>query len=53
MALPNAIGRTIVEGTAVALSNSATGDVYSRDSAGLLTRLPIGTAGQVLAVGSG
>jgi hypothetical protein len=53
MTLQNSIGKNLVEGTIVSLTGSATGDIYYRDDHGLFVRLPIGTTGQVLIVGSG
>ncbi|MBL7997932.1 MAG: hypothetical protein JNL32_04760 [Candidatus Kapabacteria bacterium] len=40
-------------GMKIALGSDATGDVYYRNSAGLLTRLGIGSSGQVLGVSGG
>lgn len=45
-------GATIGQST-MALGSDATGDIYYRDSGGKLTRLGIGSAGQVLGVSAG
>lgn len=37
----------------LSLGGDATGDMYYRNAGGALTRLPIGTAGQIIQVGSG
>ncbi|MBD2005601.1 MULTISPECIES: hypothetical protein [Cyanophyceae] len=50
MALQNTINRSLVAGTKTALGGDAPGDLYYRDPSGLLTRLPIGTPGQLLSV---
>lgn len=50
MALQNTINKTFVAGTRTALGGDAPGDLYYRDPSGLLTRLPIGTTGQLLSV---
>jgi len=43
----------VLGGVTVTLGSDATGDVYYRNAGGVLTRLPIGTAGQVLTVAGG
>lgn len=45
--------KTLGAGTSVSLGSDGTGDVYYRNSGGALTRLPIGTAGQILDVSAG
>lgn len=45
-------GLTLVSPT-LTLTSDATGDIYYRNSGGALTRLPIGTTGQILDVSSG
>lgn len=53
MAIQNAINRTILTGTRVQLGSDATGDIYYRNSSGVLTRLAIGTDGQQLVASGG
>lgn len=43
----------VIGGATVTLGSDATGDVYYRNSGGVLTRLAIGTTGQVLTVAAG
>lgn len=45
-------GLTLVSPT-LTLTSDATGDMYYRNSGGALTRLPIGSAGQIIQVSSG
>jgi hypothetical protein len=45
--------KTLGTGTTIALGSDATGDIYYRNSGGVVTRLGIGTAGQVLTVSGG
>lgn len=44
---------TIIKGGAMTLGSDATGDIYYRNNSGNLTRLGIGTSGQVLGLNSG
>lgn len=53
MVLQNSTNKTIVAGTRVAVGSDATGDIWYRDAAGNFTRLPIGTAGQLLSIAGG
>lgn len=49
-----AAGTTRIDGAmAINLGSDATGDIYYRNSGGLLTRLPIGSTANVLTVASG
>ena len=43
----------VVAGVTMTLGSDATGDIYYRNSGGVLTRLGIGTTGQLLTVASG
>lgn len=43
----------VLGGVTMTLGSDATGDIYYRNSGGVLTRLPIGTSGHVLTVSSG
>lgn len=43
----------VIGGVTMTLGSDATGDVYYRNSGGVLTRLAIGTSGQVLTVSGG
>ena len=43
----------VLGGVTMTLGSDATGDIYYRNSSGVLTRLPIGSTGQVLTVASG
>jgi hypothetical protein len=43
----------VLGGVTMTLGSDATGDIYYRNSSGILTRLPIGSTGQVLNVASG
>lgn len=43
----------VLGGVTMTLGSDATGDIYYRNSSGILTRLPIGTTGYVLTVSSG
>jgi hypothetical protein len=47
------LDRIIRAGTRILLGSDATGDIYYRNASGNLTRLGIGTTGQVLGVNSG
>lgn len=51
--LQNAIGNVLKAGFAFVLGGDATGDIYYRNSSGLLARLGIGNTGQVLSVAGG
>jgi hypothetical protein len=51
MVFQNSFGNRLVDGLRIDFSNSATGDIYYRNSAGELTRLGIGSEGQVLISG--
>lgn len=53
MVLQNSYNKTIIAGTRVTLGGDATGDIWYRDSNGLLTRLPAGTNGQALILAAG
>lgn len=53
MAIQNAIGNTLRAGIKFLLGSDATGDLYYRDSGGLVARLGIGSSGQALVVNSG
>lgn len=44
---------TVIKGGAMTLGSDATGDIYYRNNSGNLTRLGIGTSGQVLGLNSG
>ena len=52
MVLQNSYNKTLIAGTKVSLGSDATGDLYYLNS-GVLTRLPIGTNGQMLTVTAG
>lgn len=43
----------VLGGVTVTLGSDATGDIYYRNAGGILTKLPVGTAGQVLTVSGG
>lgn len=45
--------KTLGSGTKVSIGSDAAGDIYYRDGSGNLTRLAIGTAGQILDVSAG
>lgn len=53
MTIQNAIGNLINKATQVVLGNDALGDLYYRGQNGVLARLGIGTAGQILGIPSG
>lgn len=53
MVLQNGSNKTLITGTKVNLGSDATGDIYYRNSTGVLTRLGVGTNGQSLLVNSG
>lgn len=53
MGLQNSFEQRLVDGLVVDFTGSATGDIYFRNSSGQFTRLPIGRAGQILAVSAG
>jgi hypothetical protein len=53
MAFQNAINNTLVDGLSVNFSGSATGDIWYRNSGGQMTRLPIGSNGQMLSIATG
>lgn len=53
MAIQNSFNMQLRAGITTLLGSDATGDIYYRDSNGLLTRLPIGIAGQLLTIASG
>lgn len=51
--LPTIGTGTTIGGATISVGSDATGDVYYRSAGGILTRLGIGSAGQVLTVSSG
>lgn len=53
VALQNAIGNVLKAGFAFILGGDETGDIYYRNSSGLLARLGIGNTGQILSVAGG
>jgi hypothetical protein len=53
MAFQNAFNNTLVDGLLVSFSGSATGDIWYRNAGGQMTRLGIGSSGQMLTVAGG
>lgn len=53
MALQNSTNKTIIAGTKISLGSDAPGDMYYRNSAGDLVRIPPGTLAQALLIQSG
>jgi hypothetical protein len=53
MTLQNSINKTIIAGTKINLGSDASGDMYYRNSAGDLVRVPPGTLAQALLIQAG